>query len=117
MGYGVNKIALHCGQGECRSGGKDSGAANVACTLELRHMAFWRIPMTIAKQIFQYLAVLPEKEQREVLDFVEFLENRCRQQSQRLEDENWSTLSLASAMQGLENDPVEYTSADLKEMF
>lgn len=73
--------------------------------------------MTIAEQIVEYLAVLPEKEQREVLDFVEFLENRCRQQSQRSETENWSTFSLASAMQGLENDPVEYTSANLKETF
>lgn len=73
--------------------------------------------MTIAEQIFQYLAVLPEKEQREVLDFVEFLENRYRQQSQRSEDKNWSTFSLESAMQGIENDPIEYTAADLKETF
>jgi len=73
--------------------------------------------MTIAEQIFQYLAVLPEKEQREVLDFAEFLENRYRQQSQRLEHASWSTFSLASAMQGLENDPIEYTAADLKETF
>ncbi len=75
------------------------------------------MPMTIAEQIFQYLAVLPEKEQREVLDFVAFLENRCRQQSQRLENEGWSTFSLESAMQGLEHDPIEYTVADLKETF
>lgn len=73
--------------------------------------------MTIAEQIFQHLAVLPEKEQREVLDFVEFLENRYRQQSQRSETESWSTFSLASAMQGLEHDPIEYTAADLKETF
>lgn len=73
--------------------------------------------MTIAEQIFQYLAVLPEKEPREVLDFVEFLENRCRRQSQRLEHERWSMFSLESAMQGLENDPIEYNVADLKETF
>ncbi|MEB3291408.1 MAG: DUF2281 domain-containing protein [Leptolyngbya sp.] len=73
--------------------------------------------MTIAEQIFQHLAVLPEKEQREVLDFVEFLENRCRQQNQRSEHASWSTFSLESAMQGIENDPIEYTAADLKETF
>ena len=73
--------------------------------------------MTIAEQIFQYLAVLPEKEQREVLNFVEFLENRCRQQNQRSEHESWSTFSLASAIQGLEHNPIEYTAADLKETF
>ncbi|QQE64616.1 hypothetical protein GFS31_12970 [Leptolyngbya sp. BL0902] len=73
--------------------------------------------MTIAEQIVEYLAVLPEQEQREVLDFVEFLENRYRQQSQQSENESWSTFSLESAMQELEDDPIEYTVADLKETF
>jgi hypothetical protein len=73
--------------------------------------------MTIAEQIFQHLAALSEKEQSEVLDFVEFLESRQQQRNQRSENESWSTFSLESAMQGLENDPVEYTVADLKETF
>ena len=73
--------------------------------------------MTIAEQIFQHLVALSEKEQSEVLDFVEFLESRRRQRNQPSENESWSTFSLESAMQGLEDDPVEYTAADLKETF
>jgi hypothetical protein len=73
--------------------------------------------MTIAEQIFQHLAALSEQEQREVLDFVEFLESRSQKQNQLSENERWSTFSLESAMKGLEDDPVEYTAADIKETF
>jgi Protein of unknown function (DUF2281) len=73
--------------------------------------------MTIAEQIFHHLAALSEKEQSEVLDFVEFLESRSQERNQRSENETWSTFSLEAAMQGLENDPVEYTVTDLRETF
>jgi hypothetical protein len=73
--------------------------------------------MTIAEQIFYHLAALSDKEQSEVLNFVEFLESRSREQNQRLENEGWSTFSLETAMQGLEDDPIEYTVADLRETF
>ncbi len=73
--------------------------------------------MTIAEQIFHHLATLSEKEQSEVLDFVEFLESRSRERSQRPENETWSAFSLEAAMRGLEDDPVEYNVADLRETF
>jgi len=96
---------------------KDGGAANTLHGLNFWNRVLQPNPMTIAEQIFQHLAALSAKEQREVLDFVEFLESRHCKQSQRSEDESWSTFSLESAMQGIEDDPIEYTAADLKETF
>jgi hypothetical protein len=73
--------------------------------------------MTTAQVIAQRLSSLPEDAQREVLDFVEFVESRRVGQSQRQEDAEWSALSLASAMRGMEDEESPYTLGDLKESF
>ena len=70
--------------------------------------------MAIVERIQQSVQKLPASFQAEVLDFVEYLLAK----SERREDGNWSDLSLASAMRGMEdeNTPV-YTPSDLKVVF
>lgn len=71
--------------------------------------------MTTAQAIAQHIEALPEAAQREVLDFVEFLEVKTRPGVVREADAAWSAFSLASAMHGMENEPSPYTVADVKE--
>jgi len=74
--------------------------------------------MTTAQAIMQHLKLLPDQAQREVLDFVEFIESRPRESgSERPDDEAWSGFSLATAMRGMEDEETPYTLADLKESF
>jgi hypothetical protein len=73
--------------------------------------------MTTAQAIAQRLTSLPEDAQREVLDFVEFVESRRTGQTETSEDAAWSALSLASAMRGMEDEESPYTLGDLKESF
>jgi len=73
--------------------------------------------MTTTQHIIQHLNSLPDSEQREVLDFVEFLESRRKHLDAREEDAAWSSFSLASAMRGMEDEETPYTLADLKESF
>jgi len=55
--------------------------------------------------------LLPEPTQQEVLDFVDYLLQRSRQ-----EDVLWSRLSLRWALRGLEDEEwPEYDAQDLKE--
>ena len=60
---------------------------------------------------------LPEDAQREVLDFVEFIETRKNGRAERQDDAAWSMLSLASAMRGMEDEESPYSLSDLKESF
>lgn len=73
--------------------------------------------MTTAQAIAQHIEALPEAAQREVLDFVEFLEAKTRPGVARESDEKLSSFSLASAMRGMEDEPTPYTVADVKESF
>jgi hypothetical protein len=73
--------------------------------------------MTTAQAITQRVMSLPEDAQREVLDFVEFIETRKAGQSERQDDAAWSMLSLASAMRGMEDEESPYSLSDLKESF
>ncbi len=68
--------------------------------------------MSVSKILQQYIQMLPEKDQAEVLDFVKYLLSKQRQ-----EEENWSELSLAMAMRGLEDEEALYTPDDLQETF
>jgi len=56
---------------------------------------------------------LPELKQIEVLDFIEYLKLK----TERQENIDWSTLSLSSAMRGMENEQSHYSLNDLKESF
>nr|VFJ67905.1 MAG: Protein of unknown function (DUF2281) [Candidatus Kentron sp. FM]VFJ68427.1 MAG: Protein of unknown function (DUF2281) [Candidatus Kentron sp. FM]VFK16856.1 MAG: Protein of unknown function (DUF2281) [Candidatus Kentron sp. FM] len=71
--------------------------------------------MTTAQAIAQHVETLPEAAQREVLDFVEFIESRIGPNAVRETDAGWSTFSLACAMRGMEDEPSPYTVADIKE--
>ena len=73
--------------------------------------------MTTAQVIARHLQALPEAAQREVLDFVEFLQSRREGPVVGKDDVSWSDFSLAAAMRGMEDEATPYTAADLKESF
>jgi len=65
--------------------------------------------MVLSEKIQEYIQKLPPSFQEEVLDYLEFLLAKAER-----EDRQWSRLSLASAMRGMEDEPEIYTIADLK---
>jgi len=70
--------------------------------------------MAIVERIQQYVQKLPTSFQAEVLDFVEYLLAKA----ERREEGDWSDLSLALAMRGMEDEnTLIYTSSDLKVVF
>ncbi len=70
--------------------------------------------MTISEKIQQHVQKLPASLQAEVLDFVEYLLAKVGSR----EEEDWSDLSLAFAMRGMEDEATPlYTTADLKIVF
>ena len=77
--------------------------------------------MTVIEKIQQRVLILPEPMQTQVLDFVEFLLSKSTSVPQEaLEDMDsldWSNLSLAMALRGMEDEEEPYTMADLKESF
>jgi hypothetical protein len=73
--------------------------------------------MTVSQKIANHLRDLPELEQIEVLDFIEYLETKARLRKSRDEAKVWSDLSLKSAMRGMEEEPSDYSMDDLKEVF
>lgn len=73
--------------------------------------------MTVAQAIVKRVEALPAAQQQEVLDFVEFLQSRLEDHLARSEDASWYSFSVASAMRGMEEEPILYTTADLKESF
>lgn len=74
--------------------------------------------MNVAEKINKQVRRLPEQTQAEVLDFVEYLLTKTEEKSAQEERQDWTRLSLASAMRGMEEAPEpEYTEADLEERF
>lgn len=70
--------------------------------------------MVVVERIQTYLQRLPLSFQIEVLDFVEYLLAKA----EREERAEWSNLSLAYAMRGMEDEETpEYTIADLRAEF
>jgi hypothetical protein len=65
--------------------------------------------MVLTEKIQEYIRKLPQSLQQEMLDYLEFLLAKAER-----EDKEWSTLSLESAMRGMEDEPGLYTLADLK---
>lgn len=65
------------------------------------------------------LQVLPEGKQLEVFDFVEYLADRFAKPSPGSQVEwserDFTALSMAQAMRGMEDEPVLYTEADITE--
>jgi hypothetical protein len=74
--------------------------------------------MLLSEKIQQYVQRLPPSFQAQVLDFVEYLEIKAEREAAQQEDGEWSGLSLAFAMRGMEDERVPtYTAADLKVVF
>lgn len=71
--------------------------------------------MIVSEKINQKVEKLPIAIQLEVLDFVEFVAQKARINSED-EGKQWAEFSLNQAMKGLEEEETpEYTEADLKE--
>lgn len=69
--------------------------------------------MTLVDQIQECVEKLPAPSQTEVLDFAQYLLAKLERQEAR----DWENLSLANALRGMEDEPSEYSSADLLEIF
>jgi len=69
--------------------------------------------MTIDEKIYRYVQKLPRSFQQELLDYVEYLVMKADQEEKR----DWDSLSLSSAMRGMENEKVSYNLSDLRESF
>ncbi len=73
--------------------------------------------MTLAHSIVEHIKKMPESEQEEVLDFIEYLETKARERRARDEADEWSVFSLSAAMSGIEDEVSDYHVDDLKETF
>ncbi len=69
--------------------------------------------MNVAEKIVESIKNLPESKQIEILDFVEYLEQKNKQ----VFNPSDSDISLALAMDGMENEESPYTQSDLKEVY
>lgn len=66
--------------------------------------------MSLEDRIIEQVQKLPEDKKAEVLDFVEYLRSK-------IDDKEWSSLSLESAMRGMEDETSVYSLSDIKESF
>ncbi len=69
--------------------------------------------MAIDERIYQQVQTLPHSLQEELLDFVQFLLMKAEQR----EKQEWFSLSLASALREMDDEPNLYSLADIKVMF
>lgn len=69
--------------------------------------------MTLDEKINQYVQKLPRSFQEELLDFVEYLVMKAEQQ----ERQDWSSISLTSAMRDIGEEPVLYSLSDVRITF
>lgn len=74
--------------------------------------------MALSERIQERVERLPALFQAEVLDFVEYLLAKAERETIQQERRDWSSLSLFSAMRGMEDEDIPtYTTADLKVVF
>lgn len=70
-------------------------------------------------ELIERLQSLPQDKQAEVFDFVEFLSARSGQGEAPAHgewtDAEFARMAMAQALRGLEDEPVAYTLADLRE--
>ncbi len=69
--------------------------------------------MTLDEKIHQYVQKLPQSFQEELLDYVEYLVMKAEQQ----EKEDWTSLSLSSAMRNMEDESALYDDSDIRVTF
>lgn len=74
--------------------------------------------MSTAEKIAEYVRLLPERLQAEVLDFVSFLLAKGDNGGLDEDISDWNRFSLESALRGMEaDDEPEYGEGDLRETF
>ncbi|MBI5651655.1 MAG: DUF2281 domain-containing protein [Chloroflexi bacterium] len=73
--------------------------------------------MIAPEKIQQSIQKLPQPLQAEVLDFVEYLLSKVERESAQQDDADWFSLSLTSAMRGMEDETPTYSTVDLKVVF
>lgn len=74
--------------------------------------------MALTDKIQERIQQLPVPLQAEVLDFIEFLLTKARQEATEDDEDLWNHMSLSLAMCGMEGeDSPQYTPADLKVVF
>jgi hypothetical protein len=72
--------------------------------------------METIDKITQRIRRLPERSQKEVLHFIEFLLSKAGKIEEGIDTQTWSKFSLDQAMRGIENDDMpNYYESDLKE--
>lgn len=69
--------------------------------------------MTLDEKIYQHVRKLPDAFREELLDFIQYL----LMKAERRETREWSSLSLSSAMRGLEEEESLYGPSDLRVIF
>ncbi|MCB9109740.1 MAG: hypothetical protein H6634_00690 [Anaerolineales bacterium] len=69
--------------------------------------------MTLDEKIYRYAQKLPLSFQEELFDFVQYLLMKAEQQ----EKQDWSSLSLTSAMRDMEDEPALYSISDIRVNF
>lgn len=69
--------------------------------------------MTLDEKIHRYAQKLPLSFQEELFDFVQYLLVKAEQR----EKQDWASLSLSSAMRGMEDEPDLYSMSDIRVVF
>ena len=69
--------------------------------------------MSLEETIIKHIHALPESEQAEVLNFIEYIQIKAGKRERK----DWADLSLSSAMRGMEDEQTPYLLEDLKEIF
>ena len=69
--------------------------------------------MSLEETIIKHIHALPESEQAEVLNFIEYIKIKAGKRARK----DWADLSLSSAMRGMEDEQTPYLLEDLKEIF
>jgi len=69
--------------------------------------------MALDEKVYQYVQKLPWSLQQELLNFIQYLLVKAEQQ----EKQDWSLLSLSSAVRDMQDEPALYSMADIKVMF
>jgi uncharacterized protein YecE (DUF72 family) len=66
--------------------------------------------MAMNQKIKRYLEQLPPSYEEEVVDFLAYLLAKVERERER----EWSNMSLTYAMRDMEDEPSDYSAADLK---
>jgi len=69
--------------------------------------------MVMSQKIHEYIEKLPPAYEEEIIDFLAYLLSK----SERDENRDWSKVSITYALRDMEDEPSEYSIADLKVVY